>query len=674
MEVCPVCKREFDGVFCSFCTVTDLKVGEMLASDKLDVESDGAGSPTAFLVDLVSNRKIPITTPRCKVGRDDLNDIVISGDQSISRFHFIITQEDGKYYVQDSKSRHGTYLNGNQISGPDPINDGDVLKVGVSLFWFVIDTPASSSSSEQFSPVDMETVPAEDAKLLAEKAKAGTTEIDLTSMPGVLEAVSKASISNKPSDATMDSIPISAEELKALAEAATPSAPPGGRAPEPKDEEDAGKSSGSGDKEESENEEPASSSDESNRDDEPNGDSKEQPDKISNAVLMDALKDVIDKSEPVFSEERDVKESDDEDEKPSQPEESRQEKEEEEKAERSESPSQDKSKDGIEMADADTITEDSAKPPKAESPLSAKFDKFASILGEASNVKGEKKESAGNLEVSGEKPSASDEAEKPEARHDHNDQSKSAEEPVGDEVTSNGAKSVMSIVKESTSTTVPEWCNRFFAGEINQLNRELTDLNEQVRVVQQKIRDVENRVAATKGLRNTLLSATGDDLVEACGKVLSLLGWRAKVADDDKQELRLDVEDKLSIARVVWTSGTPERTHLGQLSISQTRYWCEQGSEPKGILIISRTTGDQPPAPLTSSDFSSEFADYASKKNVCLMSTVQILAIYKEVAINDTSPDSIRSSILGTSGWLSGYNLEPADASETNKLSSLLSA
>ncbi|MBZ0187876.1 MAG: FHA domain-containing protein, partial [Candidatus Obscuribacterales bacterium] len=110
--------------------------------------NETASVPTAYLVDLVSNRKIPITTPRCRVGRDDLNDIVISGDQSISRFHFILTFEDARYLVQDAKSRHGTFLNGNQISNPEPINDGDVLKIGVSLFWFVIEQPSAEEGND----------------------------------------------------------------------------------------------------------------------------------------------------------------------------------------------------------------------------------------------------------------------------------------------------------------------------------------------------------------------------------------------------------------------------------------------------------------------------------------------------------------------------------------------
>ncbi len=41
--------------------------------------------------------------------------------------------------MQDAKSRHGTFLNGNQLTSPESIKDGDVLKVGVSLFWFVVE-------------------------------------------------------------------------------------------------------------------------------------------------------------------------------------------------------------------------------------------------------------------------------------------------------------------------------------------------------------------------------------------------------------------------------------------------------------------------------------------------------------------------------------------------------
>lgn len=92
----------------------------------------------AYLIDLISNRRIPITTPRCRVGRDDSNDIVITGDNSISKFHFTISKLESQYTVEDSKSQDGTFLNGKRIEGPESIKDRDVLKIGFSLYWIEI--------------------------------------------------------------------------------------------------------------------------------------------------------------------------------------------------------------------------------------------------------------------------------------------------------------------------------------------------------------------------------------------------------------------------------------------------------------------------------------------------------------------------------------------------------
>jgi hypothetical protein len=307
------------------------------------------------------------------------------------------------------------------------------------------------------------------------------------------------------------------------------------------------------------------------------------------------------------------------------------------------------------------------------------LDKFAEIIGEVSNNTEKKiEEPASSLKLNFQ--SSSDKVEREESKREDETRVE-ASTTNGESQTSNGAKG-MSIVKEAGSSTVPEWCKKYFSSELNSLSKELTELNEQVRLAQQKIKEVESRVALTKGLRNTLLTSQGEELVEACGKVLTMLGWRVKISEEDKHELRLDTgEDKnVSIARIVWTESQADRTHLGQLSISQTRYWCEQGVEPKGILLVCKS-GDNAPAPLGSSDFNSELAEYASKKNVCLMTTLQLLAVYKEIALHDGSSETVRATILASSGWLPGFNLEPGaesadkeEGSGTNKLSSLLSA
>ena len=106
----------------------------------MDNNQEGNKAPTAFLVDLVSNRKTRVVIPRCSVGKDDHNDIVISSDHSISPFHFIIISKDGEFSIEDdARNVSGTSLNGTRITGGVTLHDGDVLTVGRSLLWFVLE-------------------------------------------------------------------------------------------------------------------------------------------------------------------------------------------------------------------------------------------------------------------------------------------------------------------------------------------------------------------------------------------------------------------------------------------------------------------------------------------------------------------------------------------------------
>lgn len=793
---CPVCKKPYDGVVCTQCTVTDLDMGGLMAGEGLRLKSEeepGNANATAYLVDLVSNRKIPITAPRCKVGRDDLNDIVISGDQSISRFHFVITKENNQYMVQDGKSRHGTFLNGNQITVPEPIHDGDVLKVGVSLFWFVIETAVVANAPEVFAPVDIGAMEQQELEFVLPEPSnpQGTREMSLPDAANVSIAP-KGESPKKPVDKSEITVamlldPLQQQELdKAVTKAAEKQQAESAKVdanssrladvlkgPEPsKADKNADKGddskAGASNAAESSKADAGKPSDKSVADtthanlsalEEEKAASaealtkpEEKEDKASDVVASEVKKftefddnyseqksfseytyGINDLFDPLRKVASDLSAARDEQFSPTESksdedlvaaeskssdvaakEESldsaKVEKEEPLEVKTNFEPGADKESEQKNTISAEDSEKSKSEEPKSE-PLStlesimagefepvgeirsesheepemgstttpSTLDKFAEIIGEVSNNTEKKiEEPASSLKLNFQ--SSSDKVEREESKRE--DEARvEASTTNGESQTSNGAKG-MSIIKEAGSSTVPDWCKKYFSSELNSLSKELTELNEQVRLAQQKIKEVESRVALTKGLRNTLLTAQGEELVEACGKVLTMLGWRVKISEEDKHELRLDTsEDKnVSIARIVWTESQADRTHLGQLSISQTRYWCEQGVEPKGILLVCKS-GDTAPSPLSSSDFNSELAEYASKKNVCLMTTLQLLSVYKEIALHDGSAETVRATILASSGWLPGFNLEPGaesadkeEGSGTNKLSSLLSA
>ncbi len=66
------------------------------------------------------------------IGRSSDNTVPLSKDKEISRRHSIIAYEASKYVVTDQNSLNGTYVNDRLIKAPQPLEDGDLILVGVS--------------------------------------------------------------------------------------------------------------------------------------------------------------------------------------------------------------------------------------------------------------------------------------------------------------------------------------------------------------------------------------------------------------------------------------------------------------------------------------------------------------------------------------------------------------
>jgi len=661
--------------------------------------NETASPPTAYLVDLVSNRKIPITTPRCRVGRDDLNDIVISGDQSISRFHFILTFEDGKYLVQDAKSRHGTFLNGNQISTPEPINDGDVLKIGVSLFWFVIEQPAEEGGD--LSPVDTDKIKKEEINVARSQDGSmdisfpsgdlsSTQEIDIPSAEAMAKVEAEMEAEAKRKREESEKEPAETDEKEEEQEEEAENEEPE-KEPEVEPESESGAERIEAESEESKEEEPPEEKieDEEVEDEKPEAQEPEAKDEeedededpvaasvkslleplhediaASKAMIDEALKKAQIEAAAREEEEAEEKEKAEreeekeapepaEEEKPEEKQEGEPEEEPEEKAEVEDEEPEEAAAKEPEPAEAESEEEPEAAPDEEESEADEEnasknetLEKFAGIIEDSDDAR----EEAPGVETS---------------------------------ATNGTDTSMAKMVEKMVSTNVPDWCKRYFSDELKGLNKELEELNEQIRKTESRIKEIEGQTALTKGLRNTLLTSEGDDLIEACKQVLGLCGWKVTQSDEDKNEILLEHDDdRVAIARIIWTKTSAERSHLGQLSISQTRYWCEKGTEPKGVLIVGKLSEGEPKDPSESAE--EELTDYAGKKNVCLMSTLQLLAVYRDLALGEGSSKELRKAIHDCKGWLEGYVIEPGaeilddedekDGKGSKSLSSLLSA
>lgn len=78
--------------------------------------------------DLIPEEEFTLGTEPVVIGRHPNCDIVLDYG-AISREHAKISFEEGAYYVEDLRSRNGTFLNSNLIDRKIPIFDGDIIRI-----------------------------------------------------------------------------------------------------------------------------------------------------------------------------------------------------------------------------------------------------------------------------------------------------------------------------------------------------------------------------------------------------------------------------------------------------------------------------------------------------------------------------------------------------------------
>lgn len=83
-----------------------------------------------------AGREMILSKPDTTVGRAESCDIGLFGDAGVEKMHARIVLRGDRYMLVDVNSPGGTFLNGQRIGGPTPLNSGDMIGVGRSMLRF----------------------------------------------------------------------------------------------------------------------------------------------------------------------------------------------------------------------------------------------------------------------------------------------------------------------------------------------------------------------------------------------------------------------------------------------------------------------------------------------------------------------------------------------------------
>jgi hypothetical protein len=81
--------------------------------------------------------------PLATIGRWEANDIVLDS-REVSRQHARIRREAGRYLIEDTGSKNGTYLNSRRIIGAEPLQDGDQIHIPPTFDFVFVDSGATA--------------------------------------------------------------------------------------------------------------------------------------------------------------------------------------------------------------------------------------------------------------------------------------------------------------------------------------------------------------------------------------------------------------------------------------------------------------------------------------------------------------------------------------------------
>lgn len=81
-------------------------------------------------------KKFPLIPPQVRLGRGKKSDLTID-DKSISNLHAEFQFKEGRVFVIDLKSTNGTFVNDHRIGRPIELKEGDLIRIGTTIFKFL---------------------------------------------------------------------------------------------------------------------------------------------------------------------------------------------------------------------------------------------------------------------------------------------------------------------------------------------------------------------------------------------------------------------------------------------------------------------------------------------------------------------------------------------------------
>lgn len=199
----------------------------------------------------------------------------------------------------------------------------------------------------------------------------------------------------------------------------------------------------------------------------------------------------------------------------------------------------------------------------------------------------------------------------------------------------------------------PDWSKLYAPPEFGKLMEERERLLNLLEKTKRELQELDNRISGSGTLSSDLLCDEGDALASRVKEVIGALGWHVDWPAANHLEMSLRSPSKIeAVLRIVCCMKEPPVAEMEAVVNQQAVVWCQYTYEPKGIIILQQSPKLPPEqrAPL-----SRDFSESAAKKKLCVITTPQLLTIFRLLTTGSGDRDYIKQLIMSTNGLLPGF-------------------
>lgn len=194
----------------------------------------------------------------------------------------------------------------------------------------------------------------------------------------------------------------------------------------------------------------------------------------------------------------------------------------------------------------------------------------------------------------------------------------------------------------------PEWAATLFLPNEQALHDELSSVNNQIELLKLKLIETENALGKFAD-RKILLTGTGDNLESEVEKIFRQLGFEILASERNRDDLIITYNGQTAVVEIKGVAGSAAERHAAQLEKWVADYFERNEVKAKGVLLVNPYK-DLPPHERTEPAFPSQMVPYSTRREHCLLTTIQLLNLYYYVQDNPNDKEEMIQTLFKTNG------------------------